>query len=264
MNKTTGRRDHYLPRGYLRGFIGPARQNRQKPLWYFDVVHNVWSEKSVKQIGHRPGFYDFATTEAGFEPADVSFRELENQFPVVRAMIGNNFEMWSEHLDFLLRFAQMMRARSLLFFEEQEEVWRNTPTWTIKEVGADGKTLTLEPMTPNPPPEKFIRNKSILEMQAEIKKGAAWANDYTWALRYTTTPDEPFVVSEVPFVSTSDKPPLMLILPISWRAGLFGTIKDHGQARTGQIEVDNLRQIRTMYRRGARHFLVSPTKLVDL
>ena len=30
------RRDHYIPQGYLRGFIDPERINQPQPLWYFD------------------------------------------------------------------------------------------------------------------------------------------------------------------------------------------------------------------------------------
>jgi hypothetical protein len=125
--KTTGRRDHYLPRGYLRGFIDPSRKAHQRPLWYFDAIYKRWREVSVKQIGHQPGFYDYATNPVGFEPADVTFRELEQKFPSVRDQVEADFDSWSDHLEFLLRFAQMMRARSLLFFEQQRQVLRDTP-----------------------------------------------------------------------------------------------------------------------------------------
>lgn len=237
------------------------RKSAQQPLWYFDVLNNRWSEKSVKQIGHKPGFYDYATNEAGLEPADVTFAELERKFPLVREQIESNFGCWIDHLDFLLRFAQMMRARSLLFFEQQHEAWRQTPTWAVKEVSKDGRSLTLESMTPKPPPEHFIRNRAILEMQSEIKKGAGWASNYTWALRYTDTPAEPFIISESPFVAAIEKSPPMLLLPISWRACLVGTTADHGQDRTDKADVTSLQEIRSMYRRGAKLFLVSPRKL---
>jgi hypothetical protein len=260
--KLTGRKDHYLPQGYLRGFIDPAR-TCQKPLWHFDVLNNRWSEKSTKEIGHRPGYYDYATNAAGLEPADVTFRQLESNFPSIREKIENKFAAWTDHLDFLLRFAQMMRARSLLFFEQQRERLKNTPTWRIKEVLPDGKSLKLESMTPSPPSEAFIRNRTILEMQAEIKKGAAWANDYHWALQYTDTPDEPFIISESPFASTTDHPPRLLLLPISWRACLYGTLEDYG-SEARRVDIENLRQIRSMYRRGAKLYIVSPKKLTDL
>jgi hypothetical protein len=261
--KTKGRKDHYIPRGYLRGFIDPAREKLQQPLWYFNIGTRAWLTRSVGEVGHRIGFYDYATTEAGFESPDETFSELERKFPQVRAQIENNFESWHDHLDFLLRFAQMMRARSLLFFEQRRKAWKDTPTWRVKEV-LSPTSLKLELMTPSPPPEEFIRNRSILDMQEQIKKGSAWAAEYHWALRYTDSIDEPFIISESPLVSTVPNPPNMLILPISWRACLFGTRDDHGQERTGKVDVSNLRDIRAMYRRGAKLYLVSPIKLVDL
>jgi hypothetical protein len=222
----------------------------------------MWFERSVREIGHRPGFYDFATNEAGFEPADVTFCQLENGFPQVRTQIESDFDSWQDHLGFLLRFAQMMRARSLLFFEQQKEALSNTPTWIVKEV-LDNKTLKLESMDPVPPGKGFIQNRSLLEMQDQIRKGAAWANDYTWALRYTESPKEPFIVSESPFISTEikDKRPFMLILPISWRACLFGTLENFGQVKTDRVDADYLRELRATYRKGATEYLVSPIKL---
>ena len=32
-----GRKDHYVPQDYLRGFIDPAREDLDKPLWIFDL-----------------------------------------------------------------------------------------------------------------------------------------------------------------------------------------------------------------------------------
>lgn len=260
MSAKRGRKDHYLPQGYLRGFIDPARRNHQTPLWHFDVLNNRWSEKSVKQVGHRIGFYDYATTEAGFEPADVTFAELERNFPRIRDQIENNFDCWTDHLDFLLRFAQMMRARSLVFFEQKHEAWKNTPTWIVKEV-LDDRTVRLESMTPKPPPDHFIKNRTIIEMQAEIKCGSAWAKDYHWSLRYTETPKEPFIICESPFVATDTYPPLLLMLPISWKACLYGVPNDRGYSKTEKVDLDSLRQMRKMYRQGAKQYLVSPTKL---
>jgi len=37
MQAKKGRRDHYLPQGYLRGFIDPARRDEAQPLWLLDV-----------------------------------------------------------------------------------------------------------------------------------------------------------------------------------------------------------------------------------
>ena len=49
-----GRRDHYVPQGYLRGFIHPQRQGHPNPLWVLDVSRGKWSEKSPSRIGWEP------------------------------------------------------------------------------------------------------------------------------------------------------------------------------------------------------------------
>jgi hypothetical protein len=57
-HRTKGRKDHYLPQGYLRGFISPSRADLQKPLWCFDTKQKAWSEVSTAEIGYDIGFYD--------------------------------------------------------------------------------------------------------------------------------------------------------------------------------------------------------------
>ena len=42
LEEPKGRRDHYLPQGYLRGFIDPARQNKPQPLWKLDIASKRW------------------------------------------------------------------------------------------------------------------------------------------------------------------------------------------------------------------------------
>jgi Protein of unknown function (DUF4238) len=117
-NALRNRRDHYIPRSYLRGFIDPQRESLPRPLWHFDVPGRVWSERSPREIGYRYGFYDYMTEQVGTETADTSFAALENLYPQIRAaLLEDNFDNWREYLDFLLCYAQMMRARSLLFFE---------------------------------------------------------------------------------------------------------------------------------------------------
>jgi len=100
----TNRRDHYIPRGYLRGFIAPARMNHQRPLWQFDIPNRVWSQRSPREVGYRYGFYDYAKGTVGLEAADRTFVEMEKTFPKVRdALISSDFENWKEDfLEFLL------------------------------------------------------------------------------------------------------------------------------------------------------------------
>src|SRR5450755_4878811 len=101
--KTTNRRDHYLPQGYLRGFIAPARRKLSKPLWCFDLHTKKWRERAPKEIGYIVGFYDYAIENTTAEHPDLTFQRLENDFPRVRAqIIQEGFSSWIQHKEFLL------------------------------------------------------------------------------------------------------------------------------------------------------------------
>src|SRR5258708_8562425 len=118
--------------------------NNQQPLWRSDVPSRVWSERSPREIGYRHGFYDYATIEAGLETADNAFAELERTYPVVRReLISSNFKNWKDHRDFLLRYAQMMRARSLLFFDQKHSEGKNLRGWVIEEISPDRTSVKV-------------------------------------------------------------------------------------------------------------------------
>lgn len=201
MNVLRNRKDHYIPRSYLRGFVDLTRWSLERPLWHLDIPNNVWSERSPSEVGYRYGFYDYATAEIGLEPADEAFAELESRYPRIRrTLIEHHFNNWKEHLDFLLRYAQMMRARSLLFFERQHAEWSKAKAWIVEEVLPDGRSVKVKSMTPESLPATFVRNRTIVEMREEIKKGAAWLKDFNWCLRYCDSHSAPFITSEIPFV----------------------------------------------------------------
>src|ERR1035441_3890599 len=95
--KTRKRRDHYLPQGYLRGFIDPARTQEDRPLWHFDIRTKQWDERSPSEVGHGQGFYDYAGEKVSMEPADITFASLERNYPIVRErLIANTFATWTE------------------------------------------------------------------------------------------------------------------------------------------------------------------------
>ena len=60
MSTQKGRRDHYLPQAYLRGFIDSARESDPQPLWKLEIGSKKWAERSTKQVGHITGLYDYA------------------------------------------------------------------------------------------------------------------------------------------------------------------------------------------------------------
>jgi len=264
------RRDHYLPRGYLRGFIDPSRKNHQRPLWHYDIPNGVWSERSPREVGFRIGFYDFATAESGLEHADTTFGELERTFPALRQeLISNNFRNWKDHRDFLLRYIQMIRARGLLFFDQKHAEGRALQTWVIEEISPDRRIIKVRSIVPEPPSEAFIRNRALAEMRAEIKKGAAGLNDFNWALRLCESVADPFIISEIPFMAfgpsaTSEEamrhPETLLFFPLCWQACIIGS-RQFFDDETGVLGQEDMQRARKMYREKASLFVLSPTKL---
>ena len=272
-----GRRDHYLPRGYLRGFIGRTRENEEQPLWLLDVRYSKWSPKSPKQVAHGEGFYDYAGDSPeleNLETADETFTELENGFPIVRdTLIADNFRHWRHHRKLLFRFMQMLRARSPLFFEQKQAEGKALKTWTVKEVHEDGKTITLDSIEPKPPSDAFIKNCTIHHMREEIKKGADWLWNFDWALRYTDSVDNPFVMTESPFLVLGDRPgtvgqmlenpETLLFFPLCWQTCLFGS-RCRFDKKTDKFGEQDMQTFRRKYRSYAQKFVLSPIKLNDI
>jgi hypothetical protein len=254
----------------MRGFVDPVRWGLQQPLWHLDVPNNIWSERSPAEVGYRYGFYDYASAEIGLETADDAFAELESRYPRIRrSLIEQQFGNWREHLDFLLRYAQMMRARSLLFFEGQEAEWSKAKGWIVEEVLPDGKSIKVKSMTPEPLPAAFIRNRTIVEMREEVKKGAAWLKTLNWCLRYSDSPASPFIISEIPFVCRGRSSDLaealqdsetLLFFPLCWQACLIGSRQffDKETDRFGRADMHTTQK---MYRDCAKLFVLSPTRL---
>lgn len=272
MKPQMNRRDHYIPRGYLRGFIDPSRFGEQRPLLHFDVPTGVWSARSTREVGYRKGFYDYASPDIDQESADAAFAQLESTYHAVRRrLISSHFANWKADLDFLLRYVQMMRARSLLFFENLHEEGKRLSCFTIESVSADRKSVKVRSMTPSPLPEDFIVNRTVAEMRAEIQKGAAWLNDFNWALRYCDSPADPFVIAEVPVMAFGPcselgealrHPDTLLIFPLCWQACLFGS-RQFFDRETDRFGAEDMKRTRSIYKEKARLFVLSPTA-VDL
>jgi hypothetical protein len=264
------RRDHYLPQSYLRGFIDPSRLNRSQPLWHFDIPNRVWSEKSSREVGYRLGFYDYTTSEIGLESADKAFAQLENIFPKTRRdLIARNFANWKDYRDVLLHYAQMLRARSLLFFDQKRVEGQNLRAWVVESVSPDRMSVKVKSMTPEPLPAAFIRNWTINQMREEIKKGAAWLNEFHWALRYCDSPSAPFIVSEFPLIlhghhskaeDTLRDPESLLIFPLCWQACLIGS-RRRFEIDTDGFGLEDMLRAQKIYRESADLFILSPTQL---
>jgi hypothetical protein len=82
-----------------------------------------------------------------------------------------------EHRDFLLHYMQMIRARSILFFEQKYAEGKNLRAFVVDKVNPDGRSATVRSLTASELPDDFIKNWTITEMRTEIQKGAVWLQE---------------------------------------------------------------------------------------
>ena len=265
------RRDHYLPRGYLKGFIDASRECEERRLWCFNVKYKSWSQRSTKEVGCSEGFYDYAGSGSG--TVESVFLKLENAYPLICAqMVADGFKQWAQHLDLLLSYMQMMSSRSLLFFERMHRIGKNLKVAVVEEVLSDGK-VNLSSASSSPS-EDLIRNWSLSQMCEEIMRGAPELLDFDWALRFCDSPTDPFVVSESPVAlqgfrqgatleEAFQHPDSLLYFPLCWQACLVGSRRPFN-VKMERFASDDTQRCRRMYRESAKLFLISPSKLDNL
>jgi Protein of unknown function (DUF4238) len=271
-HKRTNRRDHYLPQGYLRGFIDPERKDRHRPLWHLDIPTGDWTEKSPKQVGYEDGFYDYAGEGSELLHPDTTFARLEREFPLVRdRLIATRFDGWASELEFFLSCMQMMRARSPLFLAQKAEENKAVRGWRVKAVGPGPNQLTLESMEAAPMPDMWVRNRTIVQMREEVEKDPAWMREFHWCLRYTESPYDPVTTSEQPLVSAGPRnnpvnglhdPETLIYFPLCWQACLIGNIHKF-DVETDKFAPALLQTVRSLYLDNATQFIISPQRLAD-
>jgi hypothetical protein len=263
------RKDHYIPQGYLRGFVDPARKSLDKPLWHLVLESGEWSEKSPSEVGWERGFYDCAANTE-LEHPDVTFAKFERQFPLVREhMLQRNFKGWvKQHKGFLLHYMQMMRARSPLFIQQQTKQNRSLRGATVTAVGP-GNQVTLDSLEMRPFPERIVRNGVISQMRQEIKKGPDWMWDFNWCLRYTKSPVDPFVTGSQPLVLEGPAPNLLeamkhpdtlIWFPLCWQACLVGSLRRFDEG-TDEAHPSLMAHVRGLFKRPSTGYVISPRNL---
>jgi hypothetical protein len=172
------RLDHILPQGYLEGFTNPRHAGN---LSVYDCKRGMWFDSGTRGVSADRGFYDYPEGTNPPQTADTVFRKLESKFPGLRRqLVANGFSGWERHLDFLLTFAQMLRARSRLFREHVIAVGQNTTMGRIDKItpvpsknrpGELDTEIKFTPIGKGAERDRALRNKSIMDMCAEIAKG---------------------------------------------------------------------------------------------
>jgi len=261
----TRRKDHYLPRGYLRGFIDPTRQALDRPLWCMRPHTGQWEQKSPAQVGYEVGLYDFASDALDEEHADTTFKFMEDNFPTIRTqLVDNDFENWTEHQDFFCRYMQMIRIRSPLYFEQKKQELSTQHIWTVAAV--DGNKITLENMEGRLMTPAEIHDHTLSKMRAEFKLGVGWMKEFHWTLRTAADPFSPFITAEQPLflvtpeiliVDAIQRHDTYIYFPLCWQACLVGN-RVPWLSEAQPIAPDKMRVFRQMVSTQARKFVVSP------
>jgi hypothetical protein len=241
--KLQGRKDHWLPQGYMKGFIAPSRANEARPLFCFEKETQQWRPVSTKEIGQGEGFYDYAdgTDYSTVTHPDSVFARLEREFPSKRDLMAKHrFEDWEEHKDFLLEYMHMLRARSPMAMEQQREYALSRRGAKITNIvpHPTNPNLTgfvLDTLTPYQMPEPVVRNMTIRQMLTDVQANILWPKEMDWCLRFTDDEANPYTATEqavvvqgtlvAPVVTPEvlAHPDTIVIFPLCWQACLFGS-----------------------------------------
>ena len=250
-----GRRDHYVPQGYLRGFIHPKRQKYPKPLWVLDVNRRKWSERAPSQIGWERGFYDYAPGTDPDATAEDAFRRLENDVPRIRDRIRTNgHQSWTEFRDVLTCFVAMMATRSPLF--RTQVISQVRPSMPHGTTGDD-----------------LAKNFSITLMRTEIRRWPQTLKGYHWVLVYTKDPEHPFTASDqfvgmrgnaLTAAEALQSNDFWLFCPLSWDMCLVASSLPLDAEPTAPLQPEHVTELQTLMRRQAGKFIVSPVPISRL
>ena len=250
-----GRRDHYVPQAYLRGFIHPQRQDHPRPLWVLDVNRRKWDEKSPSQIGWERGFYDYAPGSNPDATAEDAFRRLENDFPRIRDRLRTNgHQSWTEHQDMLVDFAVMMAARSPIF--------RTQAVSQVRSSLAAGSTSDV-----------LAKHFSITSMRTEMRRRSQEWNKYHWVLSCTKDPEHPFIASDqvvgmwgnaLTSVDALQQNDFWMWCPLSWDMCLIASSQPLDAEPTVALLPEHIAELQTLTRQQATRFVVASVPMSRL
>jgi hypothetical protein len=236
------RLDHILPQGYLDGFTIPSKEGR---LWVLNIERRNWFESSPSTVAAERAFYDYSEGSEPDATADQAFAEFERNFPPLRReLVATKFSGWGKHCDFLVRYSQMLRARSELFRQEVlkeacsasflkvEEVLPTTTNPGKTGSGVQVKYSDLE-IENSAQRDELLKNLSITKMRMEIEKGAGEFVGWRWHLRLTEDVSKPVITSDnavalIGFGHSSREEAMahedtLFVFPICWQACLVGS-----------------------------------------
>ena len=238
----------------------------------FDKQRANWFESGTPGVGAIKGFYDYSGDSQPDQRADDAFGELETTFPKLRReLLGSGFARWNERLKTILHFAQMLRARSLLFREQALSRNRNLTFLKIEEIlpPQPGEPGTRMRYSHHEPSELELLNKTITDMRMEIASGAAWMSDLHWCLRTTPKVEDPFVTCDGPVIMEGQARTAadalkdgstLVFFPLCWQACVVGS-PARFDIEVDTLTSDDMKKLRALYLKSASRFVFSPLRI---
>lgn len=276
------RLDHILPRSYLEGFTIPSKEGR---LYAFNIEQRSWFETGTGNVAAANGFYDYSLDGQPDATADEVFCEFETQFPLLRReLLDTNWSAWTKHRDFLVRYSQMLRARSTLFREQVLKQANSSTFLTLGEVvqtrpsvDTPGRTEVAYKYSDFNPEttarrDALFKNMSITQMRAEIAKGAGEFTGWHWCLRFTMDVTKPLITSDNAVGLIGFGPPSLaeamvhpeslFVFPLCWQACIIGSPQKF-DVETDAIHPAMLGALQNLYlHENDCRFAYSPEKLM--
>lgn len=271
--QTRNRRDHILPQGYLDGFTGANGL-----LQVFNINEQRWFPAKPANVAAIRGFYDYSEDANPEQTADQAFQEFEDNFPQLRReMVASNFENWRSHLDFLLRYINMLRVRSELFRHHVLQGFEERPPMVVGEVlerqphptepGREILKVYVKPMEQTGEPlKRAYTNLSISKMRADIIEVPKFFFDFDWCLRYTTNQGKPVITADDAIRLEGPDPSTEQVLrhfqtrlhfPLCWQACLIGS-PSLLMPKTKAFSSSRLSELRGKYLASRCRFAYSP------
>jgi hypothetical protein len=177
-------------------------------------------------------------------------------------LIASAFRDWKEHLEFLIDYMNMLRARSPLFFAQVTRTNRQARFATIIAVNHEGRQLTLDSLEGKPMTETWVRNRTLVAMREEIEKRsqAEWSAGLNWCVRSTDSLNEPVITAQHALVTIGPPNPgsdgAIHYFPICWQACLIGATFKF-EVETDAFNPAWLKDLHRIYMANETDFLVS-------
>jgi hypothetical protein len=238
----------------LAGFTDTGQSDGR--LYAFNIERKNWFGSSPGSVGAERGFYDYSENSKPDATADDAFFEFETSFPRIRReLVASNFSGWTKHLDFLVRYSQMLRARSPLFRDEVLKELGSTTLFKLGEVletrpspdkpGESETVFRYSEFKPQGSERDTLFKLSITKMREEIKKGAGEFTGWHWCLRLTTNMAAPFITADnaVGLIGSGQKSrdeamyqtDTIFVFPVCRQACLMGSVKEYEETEAIQL-----------------------------